>query len=65
MDCKDIIAKQGMDIVNASKVNAKKAEELFAEICFLKKALDSAYASRSMVEDEEEASAAKWESKAK
>lgn len=54
-----------MDIVNASKVNAKKAEELSAEICFLKKALDSAYASRSMVEDEEEASATKWESKAK
>lgn len=65
MESKATVAKQAEEAVKASKANAKKAEELSAEMCSLKEALDSAYASRSMVEDEKAASAAKWESEAK
>ena len=46
MESKDTVTKQVEYVANDSKANAKKAEELSADIFFLKKALDSAYASR-------------------
>lgn len=52
MDSKDILAKHGLDAINASKTNAKKVEEFCGEICSLKDALSSTYASHPMVEDE-------------